>query len=580
MKHALVLFGILAAIALAAPSLVVLGYFLLIVPGLILTIAPTMFVYLVATSIIRRTLPIDSSVAATVVAFLIAVLGGCLVMQPFRMRAIANYQTAQQPDVMPDQQIQLTGNVRIEMPSRKLGPACDALCLAALDSPQVDSVTIACIDSQHSSCNQEAGFQLVDANPDSRPGIFPNDPGQIVRHYRPLAKAQVGKKFTSATKAVEAEWALRLCGPQRIRSVVPVDAGSADWTLRIESRRDRDSRFRRVTMTDSDGVVHLRLSYQRQSVPASMFYLGFRCNFSTSMLSSASFGLGRQKLQSGDPTLDPETSWLESIEFSLPTCDLNNIAKLRDQALLVINDPSASEAQLELTRRFLDLFFFDSKEPDHGLIAQIVADKRVTNLDQPLQNLFSKQKTPAAMRDAFAERIVMTHTSTELRYRLAECLAAMPEGTFANPTATHWKIWNTPELRQQTGPFVSRIADAGPQQALPVLLSMLEDVTKIPHWRDRRAMVHGIREAFVQLGPQANTAVQPVTKLFLQRPSPILSNSGDANDWRFTLTRMGVPIEDLPMFPSHSQSTIDRIHRNVADKVRRYEKAQLAPDEA
>jgi hypothetical protein len=46
MKYALVITGLLAGIAIAAPDLVLLGYVLLIVPGIILTIAPTVFVYL------------------------------------------------------------------------------------------------------------------------------------------------------------------------------------------------------------------------------------------------------------------------------------------------------------------------------------------------------------------------------------------------------------------------------------------------------------------------------------------------------------------------------------------------------
>jgi hypothetical protein len=40
MKYALVITGVLAALALAAPELVVWGYLLLILPGLALTVAP------------------------------------------------------------------------------------------------------------------------------------------------------------------------------------------------------------------------------------------------------------------------------------------------------------------------------------------------------------------------------------------------------------------------------------------------------------------------------------------------------------------------------------------------------------
>ncbi|WP_145078280.1 hypothetical protein [Aureliella helgolandensis] len=56
MKYALIITGVLAGLAITAPQLVVLEYFLLIVPGLVLTVAPTMFAYLILTAVVRRLL--------------------------------------------------------------------------------------------------------------------------------------------------------------------------------------------------------------------------------------------------------------------------------------------------------------------------------------------------------------------------------------------------------------------------------------------------------------------------------------------------------------------------------------------
>ena len=62
-----------------------------------------------------------------------------------------------------------------------------------------------------------------------------------------------------------------------------------------------------------------------------------------------------------------------------------------------------------------------------------------------------------------------------------------------------------------------------------------------------------------------------IRELFLSRPSPIMNNSGDADQWRFALARMGVAIEDLPVFPNQSPQSFERDLRQVADKMRRYE---------
>src|ERR671912_1604779 len=55
-KKTLWVSGILAAIAVLSPGSVVLGLFLGILPGLILAVAPTIFLYTAAFALIRRAL--------------------------------------------------------------------------------------------------------------------------------------------------------------------------------------------------------------------------------------------------------------------------------------------------------------------------------------------------------------------------------------------------------------------------------------------------------------------------------------------------------------------------------------------
>ncbi|TWU58531.1 hypothetical protein Poly51_13100 [Rubripirellula tenax] len=80
MKVALVITGLLAGLALAAPVLVVVGYFFRIIPRLVLTFAPTVFVYSVLTALIRCVLPIESSIKSSAVGLEVAILLGWLVM--------------------------------------------------------------------------------------------------------------------------------------------------------------------------------------------------------------------------------------------------------------------------------------------------------------------------------------------------------------------------------------------------------------------------------------------------------------------------------------------------------------------
>ncbi len=570
MKYALIITGILAGLAIVAPQLVVLGYFLLIIPGLILTAAPTVFVYLAGTAVIRKLLPISSVKTATSVAFCVTLLLGWLAMQPLRHSALRTYQASLQPDVIPNEPIVLNGHVRIERPDKRNAPDCDYLCMALLDSPGVTSVTTrtAGENKQAPPGIQTTAYTLAPADQKQAVGLFPHDPGQIVREYPPLVQLHGGTKLVAATKAVQAEWALRLAGKERLQQTAPVDAQTADWVLRIESHTtEKSGKLCQVTVLDADGTVRLRRSYRKQAIPAKMFYFGFH---TAGMTSNGWFDVGQTVLETGEKSLKPESSLLETIKFPVPSCDSNALLVLRDKVRESLDNPNATPAQVDMLRNYLGLFFFDATQQDHQLIAQIVADDRVKEIDQQIKNVTSTKKTPEAMRVAYAKRILMDHTSADLRHWLAECLASLPPGAFANPSAEHLAIWDTPEIYQNAAPFVATVAYLGAEQAMPKLSAMLATAIDLPDWHTRRPLIDGIRAAMIRLGPQASAAVPQVRELFLRRPSPIMNNAGDADDWRFALARMGVAIEELPVFPTQSPQTAERIFQRVAERVRRY----------
>ncbi|QDV63461.1 hypothetical protein Mal65_26040 [Crateriforma conspicua] len=585
MKFALIITGLLAGLAMAAPMSVVFGYLFLIIPGLVLTAAPTVFVYLAATALIRRVLPITSVVASTVVAFGLALLLGWAVMQPFRSSALRGYHAQQAPDVAPDELIHLDGDVRVEFPDRRGDPECDYLCTALLDSADVNSVTVRVGDDVQPTPNRKTvptnAYQLVDADPTDPVGLFPNKPGQLIHEYPPLTKAHVGREVIVARKVIEADWALRLCGNERLRLADPVDAATADWIIRVQKKRRYPTYdFREVTVADSNGTVRLRKRFHKQSVPARMFYFGFHVSCGAGTISSASFHIGRQTLQTGPISLRPETELLSAVRLALPRTDSQVLDTLREEVIQALDDPDAPLARLELAKRYLGLLFFDSVPTDHALIAKIVADDRVTGIDDSIRDVFSEKKFPVAMRDAYAKRIVMDHTSAELRHRLAKFLATLPPGTFDQPSVEHRKIWNTPELYSQAGPFMATLADLDPAVAMPTLNSALDHAVTLDDYRQRRGLVDGIREALIRMGPDGVEAAPKIRELFLRRPSPIMRTSKEADQWRFALARMGVPESDMPFFPGQSDQSIKRIRSRVADRLKRYEEDQKGKNES
>ena len=578
MKYALIITGIIAALALAAPKLVVLGYLFLILPGLILTIAPTVFVYLAATAVIRKLLPISSSVMSTVAAFAIALFLGWAIMQPFRLNAIAAFDENELPDVVPVHAIELGGNIRLERQNHFSAPDCDYLTLAVLDAPPVKSVTtVTAGRKKPSKTLHSAAYVLASARMNPAVGIIPHEPGQIVRKYLPLCRSSIGKKLVPALKAVEANWAIRLTQDERLREAEPITAESADWVIRIDDKFNQQTSVRkRITISDSGGTVRFRKSYRRQAIPARMFYIGFEVSMGSGTVSGASFHLGRQILKSGKSSLNLESALLQAIKFTVPPCDPAVIEVLQQQVKRALEDPSATAAQLDLARRYLGLFFFDTKPQDHALIARIVADERVIDIDAEIENTFSKNKTPVAMRDAFVDRIAMPHTSANLRHWLAERLANLPPGTFADPNKTYRVIWKSPKIYQEAAPMIATLADINPKHAMPLLMKTLDNAIALPNWNERRTMINAIQAALIRMGPQASAAAPKIQKLFLQRPSPITKNAKDAAQWRFALARMGVAIEDLPVYPNQSPESVRRNSQKVAKMLKRYEQANTA----
>jgi hypothetical protein len=148
--------GPVAAVAVLFPGLVILGFYLLIIPGVVLSFAPTAFfwgcVFGVCWFAVKARL--GDTVGTVLIAGAVAVSFLFGVTLPFRAAGEALYRDTLQPDVIPANRIGMAGDVRVDLPRprwdnvnkrdtpKKRGFACDNLCVALLFTPGVKSVTI------------------------------------------------------------------------------------------------------------------------------------------------------------------------------------------------------------------------------------------------------------------------------------------------------------------------------------------------------------------------------------------------------------------------------------------------------
>ena len=540
MKIALILSGILATLAMVAPSLVALGFVFFIIPGLVLLAAPTVFAYLAVTMAIRWSLPYESNVLKTAIGFVGALVAGSVVMVSWNFTEVAKYESCLLPDVAAIKPIKLSGNVLIQRKNAIVGPEsefCDYLCTAILDLPDVKSVTV---DYKRNT----AAFKLVSAKQCSGPGLLPFEPGNILDND-PAAKTLpelIGSEQKKAAKnSIEAGWALRLAKDERLIAQPSVSADQADWIVRIVDQKKRGKvKIRRVEIVDSNDTVQLRKSHVSYNVPARLFFFGFDANSITEMDSSGRFQVGKYNLRTDNniPQLELEPTLLSAIKIPLPNFNPHNMRDLQGEIQRTLDDPDATIVELELVRRWMATFFCDVAEEDFPLVAKVVADERIKDITESMKLICHKHETPAIFWSAFAKRILMKHSTVEDRFWYARKLASMPPGTFAKPQEVHWEIWNDKYLVRQAAPFIECLADLGPEAGTSALLEAMENALELGHWSKRCKSIDAIRAGFERLGPGAAEAAPRIKQLMGYQRSPIMNSYNDRKAWEAVLARM------------------------------------------
>ncbi len=241
--------GFLALIALSFPTLVIIGL-LLILPGLILALAPTAFMwgcfYALAYLLLRIVLPLRfAAIAAIPIA-----LGGLWAIpqlfQPATKATLARYHLT---DVTPKTLVRLKGDIRIDTPLTQVDTvnrsnpgqifhACDTRCIALLFEPGVRSVTMLHSADPSFTDIRDGKEQLDDAARTFRlrpkaqcanEGLDPNLKGQSAHFGRNMAD----------NKAMADEWNDKFMSDYCLIGESPIN--HYDILLRIASWRPERS---------------------------------------------------------------------------------------------------------------------------------------------------------------------------------------------------------------------------------------------------------------------------------------------------------------------------------------------------
>ncbi len=559
--------GLIAAIVLVAPSLVVIGFIFLIIPGLILAAIPTVFSYLLGTALFRLALPIRSEVASHLIAIALTFGLSAAVMAPWRTIEQQEFAQATLPDIAPAAQLAIDGDILLEWPLAKFSSGkevyCDYLCTALLDTPGVTSVTRICEQGS-------ATFRRGVNNPGSL--VTPVEPEQVLATFSKLNGDRKFLKFDAkleADRALGADWALRFAQGDEIRRDVAIGRDQVDWTIKYESLPGKvQPRVERLEISDRQGNVIARKSLVRHFVPSLLFYFGFEGGSSADGFSGAKFTVGGSTV-SNQPNyydLDGPVELLRVVSIPEPVPQPNVIAQTELALLKVLNDPQATESELLVAPMWLQQFKYNAGPDQLETIERILLDERIADPAELLEKALASQTNLTPLRAGLVKRF-LTATETKSKSWYISCLVGLADLTFKRPTADERVIWCQALTVHEAAPFVERIADQG-VDSVPQLMELLEESIKQPRharWR----VLRGVREAFKRMGPAAASAAPRIQSLIEDSPSSLLNSADDRLTWMVALTLMGVDEDQLP-YRTQEPHQIASESKRVRQQAERY----------
>jgi len=543
----LVPLGLVAGVVLTFPMLVVIGLYCLIIPGLILSEIPTVFVYLLATVLIRNKLPLRSELPAYLVAFSLTITLSALIMSVYRIPEKWRFDRAVLPDIKLTQKVELAGDIFLNWPDTIVGQesevVCDFLCTALLDLPGVTSVT--------RSCNAgSATFRLGPRNTGTL--VVPREPEHLLvkfqqldpeeKDYQRRAQQKIQQEFDVCS--LKWEWPLRIASGEEVRRDQPLAVEAAEWTIEFVKKRGiGEPSIDRLEIRDNAGKVVVRKSLVQHVVPASLFRLQFGADPSKADRPHPRFAIGTTKISNRmtnfyDATLD----LLRLTNIVRPTVRQDLEDRVEKIVRGVLDNPKANETQLLVVPTLLSQLPNVDKGEHLDIFARILLDVRIADPWQLFDPLLSSELDLTPLRAGLSKRY-FSAASEDSKSWYVNKLASLPEGTFNEPSDEERAIFRQALFARYASPFLGRIADQGPS-VLPELLLMLENSRKLLP-EERWELSKELRNAFKRLGSDAAPASPKILAMFQKSPDDFLDTRDNTIAWLITLRLMGVEEKDL-----------------------------------
>lgn len=530
----------LALVVYLFPTLIVVGLFLLILPGIIAAVLPTLAIYLVIFTagwftFQRRhwSLGFAAGIAAVT-------LFGVWLPVHLNSAALAELASASPQNRDPGRPFGRADAVAIERVPAAVTADCDDLCQALLYNGQATRVIIPppreTSKKRSPSKRHYTVYRIVQATR--------CPPGQGIAHegygqWLPPEDARTTR--TAVLTRIAAGDCLIREEADRMRvdlTIRRIDTRPAPMSLALRSAPVISSG---LALLDADDrvfaaeVTHCTETYQ---VPL---------NLEPISSGGGTLGMVGWKWRSRSTHEGPEIRTARGVSATLrrltgfaldPPKGASGLTT-RQQLDRVLDDtslPSDDPAFALLEIYYQDL---EQEEPltgDSQRLGRLIRDSRITNFEQIPRALARKPALAPAIQDAMLDRLLMLGVSSrrppmqfEALQRLAE---ALPPGAFADGEPRIERILANRRMRESAPTLILRLTDRG-AAARPVLLGILRE-SRPPDWgRDANAAIAGL----CSLGRLAKDELPAL--LELQAQGVIPEGIHTSLDWRAMLVSLG-----------------------------------------
>ena len=614
----LIITGIGAFVALAMPSLVILGFFLLIIPGLILSLMPTAFMYGViftAGWFAARTAFGDGIVAILVgVAVLAFVVTATT--KPTRAVDFAAYNASILPDVTPAKLIGLKGNVRFNFSSVKLnklkdatypyvkgtgGYVCDSYCIAALFTPGVSSVTV---DQTGFDDNGKPSIEARTYRLLSKPGCTSNielDFGSITAPLR--GDPGGGIASYEDGKVLVAQWAMKLANDYCL--VMEPALAEHDFTITEQNKRGQSNRkkwdFGPGSVETQTIEIHQGANLVYRTHQSSLNTLSKLLLIEpTGGMENFRFGWSRATINSkkGYDSVTLQKSLGESTNLAgKPVSGSGKkenaaamLPALRTQLSTALSDPSltAKSPSFQVMESYFKAVGDNAEPVDVELLSKLFADPRITRYEGAWHlNLPVDQMIP--VYNAYTQRVIAGGYPLILQKSLMDnAVSKMGPAVYKLIGPAQKPLLDDP-IKRLAVPELVKALGYGPAINGKNLLLMLKQHAEAKADIDRRRNNNELKGYGEQAERDAHTTLigaakaglcimAPRDPTLLQELEDFLSSGvlpkyqvqgNEMASWDVILVRMGKPISSVNK-PENLSGTADNHRRRVQSRVDRW----------